>query len=845
MHRLLFPAVLLTLSLFPTLSPAQDVGADVDRPGDVLPDGSGDTLKKVYDMIRRGDVEAIRAELASRGLSTEGDLEVLAGRLLADATSRSLPPYEERVKTRTGDDIVLERADFIRTKESEGEKIIQLRGNIRILTGSKTIEADEVTINSDREFLYGRGNVRFTEGKDLYVGESFFFSLPDNRGFFFDTRTAIDQFIYRSDTIGKIDRENRYIGRSLSLSTCNLRYPHYHIDADALYYYDEDRVLIQNARLYYGQDEVIRLPYIYRRIGERKLRTFFQYRQRSGLVIQNTYTPVDTELKQLVLKGDFYERLGFYSGLEYGSLYERGETQLDVSAALSNDVFLYNQVTEGWSPLGPPGGTDFSIHRSLRYGGKWYQELNWHGQVDHSIELELPLVSDPYYTYDFERRSVGFDLFELLRPAEDDDPRKGSGYSLSLSDTLQGDEFSLSVRNTLRFEPQRNLEQDIASLPDYYEYRPFTLTSPRVSFIHTTTIFDDVSYTGRAAYANSVYYNDRGAVSDQVQSGDIAVSAERDFTLGRVVRFTPDLELGAEGQSHLDGDGSELADDRRNSLVYGRTTEELRIGSDDAYVSTIHDLKYKLYGPSDQFTYHRFRIHDVVLAGFLRVGPFTEKATTSYDLRRVYDWQTGEYQSGGFDKNRFEPLKNTVTFNPSERVGFEDYFVYDIADSEPSTNRFSFSSMSGEFGLIGTTATVSWDLDWMHYFQNPTIDNLDSTFRLDVRFRRYMTAYFTALSRNEDLWKYQKGTVNPIVDLVKSFNFFNRDDREESNFKLKSISFGLVRDLHDWELKLDYTGNRELSYDATRYIWDNTFSISLGLREVPGVTVHTTLDEKR
>jgi hypothetical protein len=185
-------------------------------------------------------------------------------------------------------------------------------------------------------------------------------------------------------------------------------------------------------------------------------------------------------------------------------------------------------------------------------------------------------------------------------------------------------------------------------------------------------------------------------------------------------------------------------------------------------------------------------------------------------------------------------------------VGFEDVYIYDIAGSESSTNRFTFNYASGDFDLLGSTATLSWDLDWIHYFQNPELDVLDSTFRIDLRYER-LTAYFAVLSRNEFLWKYFRSSarergiepVNPLVDLLKSYNFFDRDDREESNFKLKTISLGLVRDLHDWELKFDYTGNRELSFDGTRYIWDNTFSISIGLRDVEGVRVHTTLNEER
>ncbi len=84
-----------------------------------------------------------------------------------------------------------------------------------------------------------------------------------------------------------------------------------------------------------------------------------------------------------------------------------------------------------------------------------------------------------------------------------------------------------------------------------------------------------------------------------------------------------------------------------------------------------------------------------------------------------------------------------------------------------------------------------------------------------------------------------------MLDLLKSYNFFNRDDRKSSHFKLKSLSFGLVRDLHDWELRFDYTGNRELAFDGSKFEWDQTFSISISLKEVESVDMHTSFNEKR
>jgi hypothetical protein len=99
------------------------------------------------------------------------------------------------------------------------------------------------------------------------------------------------------------------------------------------------------------------------------------------------------------------------------------------------------------------------------------------------------------------------------------------------------------------------------------------------------------------------------------------------------------------------------------------------------------------------------------------------------------------------------------------------------------------------------------------------------------------------------MWRYFPDAagdeyVNPFYDLLRSFNFFNDDDRKASNFKLKTVSFGFVRDLHEWELYFDYTGDRVLTSDGSTYRWDQTFTIGIGLKRVENVNVYTTIERR-
>lgn len=353
-------------------------------------------------------------------------------------------------------------------------------------------------------------------------------------------------------------------------------------------------------------------------------------------------------------------------------------------------------------------------------------------------------------------------------------------------------------------------------------------------------------------YNHTIYYDENETPSSQIQKAGTQVGLEKDFPVARYVQFTPALELGAHVQHHTKPDSTQLTDDRQNSLIYGRTTENLTVGSSELYLLLYHDLKYKLYGPHDDYEYGSFRIHNMGMKGYIHWKFLTEQLTTSVDLRPVYDWQANVYESITLDKSRFSPLINTLTMTPFTSLSLIDKLVYDIAGSKFKINSFILNYSSNAIYLGDREITVSWELDWEHNFVNPFLDTLRSMFGVTMQVHPYWTFYLSVLSRNDDIWRYfQKSAsergekqINPLVDLLKSFNFFNTDDRKDSYFKMKGISLGFIHDLHDWEMRFDYTGNRELSYDGSKYIWNNTYSISIGLKEVRDLLIHTKFSER-
>lgn len=121
--------------------------------------------------------------------------------------------------------------------------------------------------------------------------------------------------------------------------------------------------------------------------------------------------------------------------------------------------------------------------------------------------------------------------------------------------------------------------------------------------------------------------------------------------------------------------------------------------------------------------------------------------------------------------------------------------------------------------------------------------------RLGLEIYRFLELSFESSSVNRRLYRYLPGTaarsdepwVNPIVDLARSFNFFNDDDRRDSAFKLESLRVAALHRLGDWNLTLAYQGRPEqrtvlnpaTGRNEPSIIWTPTLSIEVRWVPVP------------
>jgi len=120
---------------------------------------------------------------------------------------------------------------------------------------------------------------------------------------------------------------------------------------------------------------------------------------------------------------------------------------------------------------------------------------------------------------------------------------------------------------------------------------------------------------------------------------------------------------------------------------------------------------------------------------------------------------------------------------------------------------------------------------------------LNVTLGLTFKVHEFVDITFASTSRNSSLWRYYPGVfaipteanvepISPLVDLAKSFNFFNDDDRRASLFKLKSLSVTAKHAMHDWDLAFTFAANPVLDETSLSYIFKTSWSVSLAWRSV-------------
>lgn len=194
----------------------------------------------------------------------------------------------------------------------------------------------------------------------------------------------------------------------------------------------------------------------------------------------------------------------------------------------------------------------------------------------------------------------------------------------------------------------------------------------------------------------------------------------------------------------------------------------------------------------------------------------------------------------------------SATMNASETVTYTLVYGSGWVSSGDATFRLSSLALSYQNSWKPPAAwqrRIAWTLDINPNAQQSFIRFTDSylSFILGLSFKvhSFLDITLATTSRNSSLWRYYANAfdfptelgiqpINPVEDLMKSFNFFDPEakHRRESLFKLKSMSLTATHHLHDWDLAGTFSASPVLDTDGLGYVFKSSYSIMLSWRSV-------------
>ncbi len=247
---------------------------------------------------------------------------------------------------------------------------------------------------------------------------------------------------------------------------------------------------------------------------------------------------------------------------------------------------------------------------------------------------------------------------------------------------------------------------------------------------------------------------------------------------------------------------------------------------------------------------------------FLDTNGLNRRSTTEFNIKLFKDvFSLKEVFVG--DVQNFSPVSSTTTldlwhFTSSFIAEKTEGYTFNTSTGWQSDLKEEFQPSKVSFGLnFDYSPDPVWknrikfnsllNSGWSMNILKPT----DTVFNFNLSFNfvieEFLDLTFKSQSVNRAFYRYIPSaadkigisqTENPFTDLLKSFNFFNTQDRIDSNFNLNLLEIDAVHHLGDWDLNLSYKGQPEIftKEDTTKeYRWTASLSIFVEWNPIPEI----------
>ena len=136
------------------------------------------------------------------------------------------------------------------------------RDNVAIHFGDTDIYSDFAQYDSAKRTVYLQGHVRIYRGVTLYMGEKATYNLDTKAINADEMRSGTYPYLLSGKTVTS-DSDEEYTIKNGSFTTDDSSQPDFHLNAQSVRIYQNDRVIFKNVTFYIGQTPVFWWPYLY------------------------------------------------------------------------------------------------------------------------------------------------------------------------------------------------------------------------------------------------------------------------------------------------------------------------------------------------------------------------------------------------------------------------------------------------------------------------------------------------------------------------------------------------------------------------------------------------------
>ncbi len=245
-------------------------------------------------------------------------------------TSAVSVPIAAGSNTATAQNKVIAMADVLIYHEETGE--MSAEGHVRIWYGDLTMTAQTAQADVENRTVHAQGDVTLTEaGKEIRCAK-LEYDLNNGTAKAHGILFATHPWYYQGKSVEKHGEKDVTITEPL-FSTCNCRYPHYHLKAQRIEIILGESLTAYHTVLYVGATPLFYFPWVWRSIRDNRPPFSIRvgYNSTDGVYVKTKFNYFFRDGNYGSLLLDFLDKKGVGTGVDHKFRYEalgKGEGQL-------------------------------------------------------------------------------------------------------------------------------------------------------------------------------------------------------------------------------------------------------------------------------------------------------------------------------------------------------------------------------------------------------------------------------------------------------------------------------------------------------------------------------------